>query len=122
MKKTLAERVKHILDELDISQVKLAEMTGCTRGAVNQWLKLSTAESTMAPEHAFRLADQTNYEPRWLMIGEGPETKENIDRRERALLDLYRASDERGRSTILRAAEQEFTYVIDDEEEERKSA
>ena len=41
MKKTLAERVKQILDELDISQVKIAEMTGCTRGAVNQLVSLT---------------------------------------------------------------------------------
>lgn len=122
MKKTLTERVTQILEELGINQVELANMAGCTKGAVNQWLKLSKPDSTMAPEHAYAIADKTNYEPRWLMIGEGNEKTEKPNEREKALLDLYRASDDRGRQTILRAAESESKYVVGEDLTNKKIA
>lgn len=122
MKKTLAERTQQLLDELEITQVELASLAGCTKGAVNQWLKSSTTESKMDPAYAFNIADKTPYEPRWLMIGEGEERKQKISEREKALLDLYRSTDERGRSTILRAAEQESSYLIGDEDDIKRSA
>ncbi len=122
MKKTLAERAQQLLDELEITQVELSKMAGCTKGAGNQWLKASNIDSIMSPEYAFNIADKTNYEPRWLMIGEGPEKRASINKREEALLDLYRATDERGQKTILRAAEQESSYMIQPTDDTRKSA
>lgn len=122
MKKTLSERTQKILTDLKINQVQLANLAGCTKGAVNQWLKASSMDSVMSPEYAYRLADQTDYEPRWLMVGEGPEKKSGLNQKEKALLDLYRATDSRGQSTILRAAEQESTYVIGGGGDAKKSA
>lgn len=122
MKKTLSERITQILKDLEINQVELAELAGCTKGNVNQWIKSSKPESTMAPEYAYEIADKTNYEPRWLMIGEGPEKRDPPEKQEQALLDLYRASDERGRRTILRAAESESNFLVRDNENHKRSA
>ena len=72
MKTTLAERAQKILDDKEITQVELANLAGCTKGAINQWFKSSKADSEMAPRYAYAIADKTDYEPRWLMIGEGP--------------------------------------------------
>ena len=74
MKITLAERAQKILRDKDINQVELGRLAGCTKGAVNQWLK-SKPKAMMAPVYAYTLADKTDYEPRWLMLGEGPELR-----------------------------------------------
>lgn len=110
MKKTLSDRVLQVLDELEISQVELASIAKCTKGAVNQWIKYSKADSKMDPEFAYNIAEVTPYEPRWLMLGEGPDKKQATDKRILALIDHYTASDDRGRDLIMRVAEQESNY------------
>ena len=113
---TLNERVTQICAELGINQVQLAELAGVTKGAVNQWFSAVRIDQSMKPAHAFAIADKTNYEPRWLMLGEGPKNKTN-NARENALIELYRACDERGQTTVLRAAEQESKYLAGDQDQ-----
>lgn len=111
MNPTLAERVLLILEEMKISQTELARLAGVTKGAVNQWIKTKPG-ATMKPEPAFTLSDRTRYAARWLMIGEGPIEKNATDQREAALLNAYRATDERGKMAIHRVAEAESDYQV----------
>ena len=122
MKKSLSERTKQLLADLEINQVELAAIAKCTKGAVNQWIKNDNPDSTMNAECAFNISDNTDYEVRWLMLGEGPEKKQRQDIREKALIDLYRASDERGRDTILRTAESQSTYEVERDDLKKRSA
>lgn len=112
MKQTLSERVMLILDDMKISQTELARIAGVTKGAVNQWLNTGPG-ATMKPEPAFSISDQTRFAARWLMIGEGPIEKETPNMREKALLDAYRATDERGKMAIHRIAETESAYSVE---------
>ena len=75
--KTLAERVNQIISELNTDQVGLAKLAGITKGAVNQWIK-SKPSAAMSPVPAYALADKTDYQPRWLMLGEGLEKKTKL--------------------------------------------
>lgn len=113
MEQTLSERVALILEELDINQTDLAKLAGVTRGAVNQWMGAKPG-ATMKPESAFTLSDKTRYSARWLSIGEGPKYKEEPNQREKALLDAYRSTDDRGKQAIHRVAEAESIYQADD--------
>lgn len=44
------------------------------------------------------------------------------NQRERSLIDLYRHSDDRGKDTIFRVAEQESTYPVNGEENAERAA
>jgi transcriptional regulator with XRE-family HTH domain len=57
-------------------------------------------------EEAKKLAAVYKVSAAWLLTLDDPETQ-----RERVLLDSYRACDERGRATVLRAAELERSYT-----------
>lgn len=56
------------------------------------------------------------------MIGEGPEKREKNLQREKALLEMYRASDDRGKNTIMRAAESESKYKVEPDSKTRNIA
>lgn len=109
---TLKDRAETIMKELGLNQVELAALAKITKGAVNQWMK-SSPTAKMDPVPAFNIADRTHYSPRWLMTGEGEKlvAEKPGDEKEKALLSLYRASDDRGKATILRAAESESSYL-----------
>lgn len=102
-KQTLAERTAKLMSELGLDQVQLAKLARVTKSAVNQW-KGSKPGATMKPEPAYAIADATDYEPRWLMIGEGPEKKQG-DKRKIALSTLFDKADEKGKTMIFRVAE-----------------
>lgn len=110
MRQTLAERIASMLDELNITQVSLAEKAGVTKAAVNQWLS-GKPDSGISAASAFALEDKTPFRARWISTGEGPRYKSE-GHREAALLDLYRACDERGKAQIFRAAESESVYAV----------
>lgn len=72
MRTTLAERTRQLLTDLEIDQVGLASIACVTKGAVNQWLT-SKPTATMKARAAYSIADKKGYNPRWLILGEGPE-------------------------------------------------
>lgn len=74
MKLTLAKRAAILMTDLGLDQAGLAKYAEITRGAVNQWTSAGP-EATMKPAVAYRIADKSNYEPRWLMLGEGQKYK-----------------------------------------------
>ena len=118
MKPTLSERVSMVLKETGFSQAKLAKLADVSRARVNQWLSSKPSES-MSPDAAFKLEDNTEYSARWLATGDGPIKKPVRDPRESSIVEIFRACDERGKTTLLRAAESESRYLIEGDDEQR---
>ncbi|MGI9142256.1 MAG: helix-turn-helix transcriptional regulator [Fluviibacter sp.] len=111
MKKTLTQRVLQILDEHKISQTELAAIAGCTKGLVNQWIKRADPNMEMAGSYAYKIAERLGYEPRWLILGEGPEKPlATMNYRINDLILNYARCDERGKETVLIVAEREASY------------
>ena len=110
MNKPLPERIKQVMDEIGANQVELAKLAGVTKGRVNQWLN-GTYGSGMSAEAAFRLADKTKFNARWLATGDGPERDPlATNHRVKDLIDNYARLDERGRQHVLTVAEREASY------------
>lgn len=101
----LGDRIAYALQECGLGPAEIARRVGVRRPAVDQWLSGDTKNLKM--DNLFALADVSGFSPRWIARNEGPQKE---DKRESALLDLYRHSDERGQQTILRVAEQESHY------------
>lgn len=114
MIKPLPERIKQVMDDMEINQVEMAKLAGVTKGRVNQWLN-GTYGSGMSAEAAFRLADKTKFNARWLATGDGPERDPlAANHRVRDLIDNYAKLDERGRQHVLTVAEREASYGAED--------
>ena len=65
--KTLKERLLRLLKDNDISQSQLADKIGCTRAAVNQWLRTGREPS---PELLRKMAEILNTTPAYLLFGD----------------------------------------------------
>ena len=110
MRKNLAERIAIMIDELNTTQVGLADLAGVTKAAVNQWLG-GKPDSGISAASAFKLEDKTPFCARWISTGDGPMYKAE-GQREAALIELYRACDARGKAQVFRAAESESVYAV----------
>ena len=69
--KLLSERIHHIVEQTGMSPSFIAKHIGVTASAVLQWESGHT--KTIRPEHLFKLADLTGFDPRWIGTGDGPE-------------------------------------------------
>jgi len=68
--KTTAERVKHMMETLNIKeQTEFGLLCGASRSVVYQWLagKIKSIDA----RYAFKLEDSTSFTARWIMLGEG---------------------------------------------------
>ena len=109
MHKSLPERIRQVMAELDINQVEVARRARVTRGRVNQWL--NGKPGGMSADAAFNLADSTPYEARWLATGTGPERKiDTMNHRTPDLIRYFNQCDERGKEHLLFVAEREASY------------
>lgn len=70
--KTLKERLLRLLKNNEMSQAELAEKIGCTRAAVNQWLRTGREPS---PELLKKLAQALSTTPGYILFGEDGTTK-----------------------------------------------
>lgn len=115
---TLGERLKRILAELDGpehgKQSRLADVAGCTRATMSNYLKNPGAE--IGYEYAKNMADALGYEVDWLITGRGepkaprlanisPVTLTYVDAEELTLLTHYREATAAGKDYIRRSAE-----------------
>ena len=116
---TIGERVAKAINESSASVKDVAHKCGVTVQAVYAWRRGEIKD--IRNDHLFELADITGFDARWIGTGKGPE-KTITDEREKALLDLYRACDDRGQATVFRAAEQESTYSISGDVSTTKAA
>ena len=68
--KTTAERVKHMMEVLNIKeQTEFGLLCGASRSVVNQWLAGSI--KYVDARYAFKLEDSTPFTARWIILGEG---------------------------------------------------
>ena len=65
----LASRLRLVRVEKHLTQEKLAQLIGVSKGAVSQW-ELGDV-TRLGYERVFRLADVLSVEPRWLATGKG---------------------------------------------------
>ena len=110
--KLLSDRIHHIIEQTGMSPSFIAKHIGLTASAVLQWESGHT--KTIRPEHLFKLADLTGFDPRWIGTGDGPE--HNIMQTNHRVVELvnnYTQLDERGRQHVLQVAEHEAAYVVD---------
>jgi len=70
MKKTAAERIKRIRDELKMTLEEFGAMLGVTKAAAHQWE--SGATKSIKPEILFLLQRKTGYSAEWVVTGSGP--------------------------------------------------
>lgn len=105
----LSQRIAHILKETGLTASAIAHQIEISPSAVLQWESGQT--KTIRPEHLFKLADITGFEPRWIGTGKGPERDPlAANHRVKDLIDNYARLDERGRQHVLTVAEREASY------------
>ena len=72
--KTTAERVKYMMEELNITSLtEFGNLCGASRSVVYQWV--SGKIKSIDARYAFKLEDNTKFSTRWIMLGEGTPTK-----------------------------------------------
>ena len=106
---TLGERVAHAINTAECEITAVSDACGISVQAVYAWKRGEV--KNLQGNNLFSLADLINFNARWIATGKGPE-RPYADEKEKALLDLYRACDERGRATVVRAAEFESSYQV----------
>ncbi|MGY6772114.1 XRE family transcriptional regulator [Gallibacterium sp. ZY190522] len=72
---TLAERLKQLLIEKDLTQYDLAEMVGTTQGAISNIIK----GETQKPRNLLEIANALNVDPNWLRTGDGQPSNDNVN-------------------------------------------
>lgn len=122
--KTTADRVAHVVatfkdEHTGASAATLAAAIGCSSSAISQWIAGTTTNIKL--DLLFKLADETQFEARWIATGEGPQRPDG-DPRKRRLESIYDQLDERGRTAVLRVAEIELPYVTGATSNGKKSA
>lgn len=117
--KTRPERIKFAIEESGNNPTSIAKAVGCTAAAVQQWINGDT--KNLKNDLLFKLADATGFEARWIATGEG---QMNIAEGERGkrLLKIYAQLDERGKDSVLRAAEAESKYTVALQAEKKNAA
>ena len=99
-----SERIRHIKKQLKIkTNVRLGELSGATKAVVGMWI--SGEIKSINPEYAFALETSTNFLAKWIMLGEGPETREKAasthqDENIRAVIELMESTTEKTRIEI----------------------
>lgn len=108
---TLSERAEILMNDLNLDQAGLAKYAEVTKGAVNQWVKSSKPTATMNPAVAYRIADKSNYNPRWLILGVGEKTiaaKSGLTSEEQRVIDGFRLFDSSLKRSWLLVADAEI--------------
>lgn len=88
---------------------------GLIKSRLSNWEK---GRRMISVDEARRLAPVLKVTPAYLLTIEDSTPTP----REQALLDLYRATDERGQTTIFSVAEKESNYVVDPGTHDEKAA
>lgn len=103
----LSERIREIIAATGLSNSQIASAAKRTPAAVTQWL--SGEVQSISAESAFALSDETGFEARWILFGEGPKKnpppQPQMSDEEKRLVEHYRAGDDQAKRMLYRAAE-----------------
>lgn len=117
---TLGERVARAIGSSKCDVADIAKACGVTLQAVYSWQRGEV--KNLRGENLFSLADVTGFNARWIATGKGSDQPEPLDQKEKNLLDMYRACDDRGRATVVRAAEFESSYDVKKDDNQSAAA
>lgn len=106
----LGERITKAIKGSGREVREIARACDTSSQAIYVWMRGGVKDLRNA--NLFALADITGFEARWIATGEGPEQRAGGNQRESALLQAYRATDERGKMAIHRVAEAESDYSV----------
>lgn len=106
----LGERITKAIKDSGRDVREVARACDTSAQAIYVWMRGGVKDLRNA--NLFALADITGFEARWIATGEGPEQRSGGNQRESALLQAYRATDERGKMAIHRVAEAESDYSV----------
>jgi hypothetical protein len=68
--KTTAERVTYMMETLHIeSQTEFGLLCGASRSVINQWL--SGRIKNIDPRYGFKLEENSPFNAKWIILGEG---------------------------------------------------
>ena len=113
---SIGARIRQLRQSNGLTQEKFGELCEVTKGMVSQW----ESDSTIPPtDRLLKLRQHLVFSIDELLLDNNPQLE---NKREDALLKLYRASDDRGRDTIFRVAEQESHYIVTPVSKTRNSA
>ena len=69
--KTPGDRIRHIREELELSQEAFGRHMGVSKAAVSQWENGDT--KNLRPANLFAIQNFTGYSAEWIATGEQPE-------------------------------------------------
>lgn len=79
-KQSLRQRLQTIMDAMGWSQADLARAAKASRQNVTNWMtEVSGTKKNMEPRFAFNLMDETRFNARWIIYGDGPARIELAD-------------------------------------------
>lgn len=101
---TIGKRIKQTREEQGKTQSHIAKAAGVGKSAVSQWE--NDQVKGLKPHHLVAVAVDLGVSTDWLVTGKGDRTRNAfLSDSEKALLYMFRSTDERGKGNILKIAE-----------------
>lgn len=113
---TTSNRLKQVMEELDISQSELVRRTGINKGALSSYISGRYIPKQRA---IYALASALDVSEPWLMGYDVPKNRvedsnASLSPNEKNLLDIYRDLDDKGQHTVDTVARMELDRVKGD--------
>lgn len=113
---TTSNRLKQVMEELDISQSELVRRTGINKGALSSYISGRYIPKQRA---IYALASALDVSEPWLMGYDVPKNRAedsnaSLSPNEKNLLDIYRVLDDKGQHTVDTVAQMEYERVKKD--------
>ena len=113
---TTSNRLKQVMEELDINQSELVRRTGINKGALSSYISGRYIPKQRA---IYALASALDVSEPWLMGYDVPKNRvedsnSSLSPNEKKLLDIYRVLDDKGQHTVDTVTQMEYERVKKD--------
>lgn len=110
---TTSNRLKQVMEELDINQSELVRRTGINKGALSSYISGRYIPKQRA---IYALASALDVSEPWLMGYDVPKNRvedsnTSLSPNEKNLLDIYRVLDDKGQHTVDTVTQMEYERV-----------
>jgi transcriptional regulator with XRE-family HTH domain len=102
---TIGERIQEAMTAARLDQPGLARRIGVSKQAISAMISGSTKAPTA--DNVFRIAEATGFEPKWIVTGKGPRTKQEAAMERLDISMLSPAQQAAIRAALRAFAEQE---------------